>query len=143
MRNYDIHLLHDAAMTEQIHELIYTSTATPGIDIQPVLHEARLRNEQNEVTGLMVFDGTNFMQLLEGPKHSAAYVFGLIALSPWHSRIRVHSRATALARSFGKWPMKYCDQLVGEIDLASSTNNETARMLARITLMRCFHDNSN
>lgn len=90
--------------------LIYVSTARPGLifaDIEAILDAARSRNAAEDITGLLLFDGSSFMQLLEGPEDAIERVFSSIADDDRHTGIvRIHSE-TDVEREFSDWAMGY------------------------------------
>lgn len=90
--------------------LIYVSTARPDLtfaDIEGILDTARTRNAAEDITGLLLFDGSSFMQLLEGPEDAVERVFSSIADDARHTGIvRIHSE-TGVTREFSDWAMGY------------------------------------
>lgn len=90
--------------------LIYVSTARPGLifaDIEAILDAARTRNASEDITGLLLFDGSSFMQLLEGPEDAIERIFSSIAEDDRHTGIvRIHSE-TDVEREFSDWAMGY------------------------------------
>ena len=69
------------------HELIYTSTARPDVNISDIISAAVIKNKRFNVTGLLIFDGTYFMQLLEGDAISVEYIFHRICRDTRHENI--------------------------------------------------------
>ena len=119
------------------HELIYTSTARPDVNISGIISAAVIKNKRFSVTGLLIFDGTYFMQLLEGDATSVEYIFHRICRDARHENISVQSRKTVLDRSFEQCPMKYCDKIAGEIHaLANNTPIQEDDAIARMTARR-------
>ena len=61
-----------------LHELIYFSKAVKGIDeagVTDILVTARDRNAEKDITGLLVMNGDEFIQILEGEKNE---IFSLL-----------------------------------------------------------------
>ena len=91
-----------------IYRLLYVSTADPSLtagDLEAILHAAQINNASNDLTGLLVFTGTQFMQLLEGPRDSVEAVFAAICTDRRHHSIaRLIAEATQ-ARSCPSWAM--------------------------------------
>ena len=119
-----------------IHELIYTSTACLGVNVDKIIEASEIRNAQHDVTGILIYNGTQFMQLLEGPEEEVTMIFEVIAADSRHNDVRIRSTTTEPERSFSRFPMKYCDELVGEIYLPE-TSNDVIRMTARLNFLRC------
>jgi len=76
-------------------------------EIDDLLEGARTNNAAANVTGLLLFDGHNFMQLLEGPQEKVEEVFTAIVADPRHSGlVRIVSEAD-VDRQFPGWSMGY------------------------------------
>ncbi|WP_429912785.1 BLUF domain-containing protein [Glycocaulis sp.] len=93
-----------------ISRLVYVSTARPDLmltDIDAIVDTARARNEAEGITGLLIFNGFNFMQLLEGPPESVERVFASICKDTRHSGVVRILSASAGDRVFGGWAMAY------------------------------------
>ena len=90
--------------------LIYVSTARKDLSflhVEAILDVARSRNEHADVTGMLLFDGTSFMQLLEGPESAVERIFSSIARDNRHTGVvRIHSE-TDVEREFADWSMGY------------------------------------
>ena len=60
-------------------EFIYTSTATAPLqwtDLEVLRHECARRNQLEKITGMLLYDGNHFMQVLEGEeKKIFAFMF--------------------------------------------------------------------
>ncbi len=93
-----------------IYRLVYVSTANPELtihDLDQILDTARARNEASGLTGLLVFNGFNFMQYLEGPASALEAVFDAICRDPRHSGVVRVFGDTAEDRLFPAWTMAY------------------------------------
>lgn len=93
-----------------ISRLVYVSTAHPDLmlaDLDAILETARARNEAEGVTGLLIFNGFNFMQLLEGAAESVERVFASICRDARHTGVVRVLSGTADARVFPDWTMGY------------------------------------
>ena len=90
------------------YRLLYVSTADTGLtadDLEAILHTAQINNAANNLTGLLVFTGSQFMQLLEGPRDSVEAVFaGICSDSRHHSVARLIAEPTR-ERSCPNWTM--------------------------------------
>ncbi len=90
--------------------LVYTSTATRPLaksDLEHILSEARKRNLQEQVTGLLLFTEGKFMQYLEGPQSGVLKIFDLIKQSSLHGQITEVSRQEVGKREYGGWSMAF------------------------------------
>ncbi|MFC4725978.1 BLUF domain-containing protein [Glycocaulis abyssi] len=100
-----------------ISRLVYVSTAHPDLmltDIDAIVDTARARNEAEDITGLLIFNGFNFMQLLEGPPDSVERVFGSICKDTRHSGVVRVLSGSAGERVFGGWAMAYARTASGD-----------------------------
>ena len=60
------------AYVSPMFRLAYVSNARLGLnqnDLDSIMHTSKLRNKLAGVTGLLLFNGVNFMQVLEGDRH--------------------------------------------------------------------------
>ena len=63
---------------EQLTQLLYCSVPTEKFnisDIDDILTKCSRNNTRLKVTGVLVFDGKTFLQLLEGPPESIKEVY--------------------------------------------------------------------
>ncbi len=91
-----------------IHRLLYVSTADPAMKadtLQRLVETAARRNAALDITGLLVFTGTHFMQLLEGPKDAVEAVFDMICQDRRHSAIARLIAEPVPQRSCPDWSM--------------------------------------
>jgi hypothetical protein len=90
--------------------LLYISAATPGfgpVDVADILLAARRNNPAHQVTGMLLFIGTMFLQAIEGPEEEVATLIRRIGLDTRHSRMTVLIHGPAEARRFKRWSMGY------------------------------------
>ena len=88
----------------------YVSVADPLIseeDIAAILMSARGNNARDELTGALVYNGHNFLQLLEGPDEKVEACLAVIRGDPRHSGMTEVRRRTVDTRDFGEWAMLY------------------------------------
>ena len=91
-------------------ELIYKSQANYGFDkpmIEDLLTQARESNAQNDITGMLFFDGEYFVQLLEGPLEKIEPLYDVICNDKRHSDIKQIYSGGIRRRSFNEWHMGY------------------------------------
>jgi hypothetical protein len=103
-----------------VHQLFYVSRATTAFDtaaVQAILHVARRRNAQLDVTGCLLFSGRCFAQVLEGSEQSVATLARTIGADPRHVGVRVLSRSRRAEREYADWRMGYLYDLTLEDDL--------------------------
>ena len=93
-----------------LYSLVYTSTASRPLaksDLERILDNARTRNLEENVTGLLLFTEGKFMQYLEGPKSGVLKIFELIKTSSLHDQIVEVSRNDLVVREYGDWSMAF------------------------------------
>lgn len=108
-----------------ISRLVYISTAHPDLmlaDLDAILETARSRNAAEGVTGLLLFNGFNFMQLLEGAAASVERVFASMCRDPRHSGVVRVLSGPAETRVFPDWAMAYARTGAGESAIAQGTD---------------------
>lgn len=91
-------------------ELIYHSEASIAFDdrtITDVLSTARSRNQQDDITGMLFFDGEKFIQILEGSADSVDRLYDSISKDARHRDVSVIYRGQIFERSFSEWRMGY------------------------------------
>lgn len=106
---------------EPITALIYVSTAAPGLDQDDLLaiqKTAQDNNAENNITGLLAFNGTNFMQLIEGDRAAIVDCALRIEMDKRHSGMTVLSRENFSHRQFPNWNLRSC--YLDDSDILSS-----------------------
>ncbi len=90
-------------------QLIYFSTAQLGLSVQElekILVSAVAYNQRKGVTGLLLFNGLNFLQILEGVPEEVDALYHKISADPRHSGLRLITRREIKALSYPQWGMK-------------------------------------
>ena len=89
-------------------KLAYVSVATrtlSSVDLQNILETAITSNRDADITGILLFNGTNFMQVLEGPQEEVEKIFAKICDDDRHRNVVVIYREKTGAREFEEAPM--------------------------------------
>jgi len=90
--------------------LIYgSSTHRPmtEADLVEILKISRVNNRADNITGMLLYGGGNFLQVLEGPKAAVENRFAIIEQDERHRHIMVYSRTPISAREFPEWEMGF------------------------------------
>ena len=90
--------------------LIYVSTSVKLLNDEELLDILKISRENNsskEVTGLLLYKGGNFMQVLEGPDDAVNGIFEKIKNDPRHKDVSVISREQIQSRQFPAWEMAF------------------------------------
>src|ERR1700688_1435205 len=94
-------------MEDLIH-VVYVSSATPDIsehDAIKFLNEARTANRKHDVSGMMLYIGGYFLQVLEGEPAMVDRVCSTIFRD--ERKMRVILRETIAEREFPEWTMGF------------------------------------
>jgi len=94
-------------------ELIYSSRHAGGLSnsegMDSMLSKIRTYNSTNNITGILLFDGFNFIQLLEGEKKNIDVLFDKIKRDKRHTNIKLENYSETSSRLFNRWSMQYRD----------------------------------
>lgn len=99
-------------MSRQLETLIYVSRnrladddlAAELIEIERV---AQSRNRSEQITGVLLFSGCHFLQVLEGPGDSLTGLFQRLDRDHRHSDVRIVLREVEFERRYPDWSMRY------------------------------------
>lgn len=102
-----------------MHRICYMSRAAAScdIDVSDILTVSRVRNVADGITGLLLADGTRFLQALEGEADAVRACYARIAQDDRHCDIVTVADQPIGQRQFGAWSMDYRDpELVSKDD---------------------------
>lgn len=106
-----ISLIYASQSTEQFHEH----------EIPDLLKQARLANAKHELTGMLLYIGGSFLQVLEGQPETVEAVFGTIGQDKRHTQLTLISKETIFERAYEGWTMNHktldpveAGELIGE-----------------------------
>ena len=93
-------------------QLVYASVARHDFspqDLKRLLLRARLTNKAMNVTGMLLYHGRSFLQVLEGDEAIVRRLFSRIERDPRHHQVSVIDASTLFGerRSFGDWSMGF------------------------------------
>lgn len=92
-----------------MYQLVYISRARVAwtdADLDALAALSSAHNARCDVTGLLLFDGTRFIQALEGPEEAVRETMDRIAADPRHDTIQYVGQGPAAQRQFGSWAMQ-------------------------------------
>jgi len=104
--------------------LVYISQAVVGFadeEVQNILQSSQRNNAANGITGVLVFGGGLFMQVLEGSEQAVLRLYVKILEDRRHSDCRLIHISPANERIFRQWSMAVLDsdpldfQRIGEL----------------------------
>ncbi|MGY2134952.1 BLUF domain-containing protein [Hymenobacter sp. HD11105] len=93
-----------------LYSLIYTSRAVRPLDeqsLQTLLAQARHHNASQHLTGVLLYAGGRFLQVLEGPRTEVEALFARIQRDPRHVHVRLVGRGVVRRREFPQWGMGF------------------------------------
>ena len=109
-----------------LHQIVYVSAAAAGFtlaDLESILRTARAHNAEAGITGVLLFEGASFLQVLEGRAEDIDPLMERIRNDPRHARPVLLLREPIEERSFGEWTMGYTRLSLGEIRNATGVND--------------------
>jgi hypothetical protein len=92
-----------------LKSLTYTSLARLDLqasDLEAIYRTARDENALEGITGLLIFNGTHFLQIIEGAPDAIDDLLERLRRDPRHSGLEVRDVQTVDARSFPDWSME-------------------------------------
>lgn len=92
---------------------VFDPEADDGID--DILKSAKSHNKDLGITGMLLFKGGVFLQILEGEKEAIEKLYGKIALDLRHEGLKLLVKQEASERIFQDWTMGF--KLINEVDL--------------------------
>lgn len=102
---------HDPGLS-MLTTIIYRSHLrddAPLRALEDMVTAANLKNRRSDVTGILLFNGRHFFQLLEGPEEQVKEIYRCICNDPRHHNIVELMCDYAPARRFGKAGMELFD----------------------------------
>jgi hypothetical protein len=92
-----------------LKSLTYTSLARldlTGEELAAIHRTARELNALDGITGLLIFNGTHFLQILEGADKAVDDLVERLRRDPRHSGLEVRDERGIAERSFPEWSME-------------------------------------
>ena len=90
--------------------LLYVSSSTRELgrdELLEILAKSRANNERLGVTGMLLYKGGNFMQVLEGPEDAVASLYNKILVDTRHRGAIVLLKEQRTERQFPEWSMGF------------------------------------
>lgn len=106
-------------MTEEnpLVSLVYCSSATHPFgehDLAELLATSRARNSALDITGMLLYRGGEFVQILEGARSDVEALMEKIGRDPRHRDVRVLLEEPLHERRFEEWTMGYQSLVAAE-----------------------------
>lgn len=106
-----------------LRQIVYVSTALKELtapELESLLSSARRQNQQNGITGVLLYNEGDFMQCLEGPEDMALLTYQRILSSSQHKNVIELMNERVAQRGFQDWEMGLARPTKSEL-LALST----------------------
>lgn len=108
-----------------LRQYLYVSTA-PGLErteLDSIIASCEANNAERGITGLLVYNGRNFIQLLEGEEADLLWVMRRISTDARHSGLSVLEDMPAESRACPDWLMRHI-RLVDKVEDRRATLEE-------------------
>ena len=99
--------------------LTYTSLARLDLqtaDLEDIHRSARELNALDGITGLLVFNGTHFLQIVEGAREALDELVQRLRRDTRHTGLEIRDERKLAARSFPGWSMQLVRVKAGYFD---------------------------
>ncbi len=109
-------------LNRKLFEVLYVSTIAPSAPVSVVADiaaRARAWNLQQDITGLLIFDGMRFCQQIEGLQKPVLSLIERIAADDRHLNVTIFHHGELKERRFKSWSLAF-------------TNVEDTEVLARL-----------
>lgn len=93
-----------------LHEILYASVMAanaPLSIVADIAASARVTNQSQQITGLLVFDGMRFCQQLEGGHPEVAALMARIRRDPRHGQLDILHQGPLAGRRFKRFSLGY------------------------------------
>ncbi|KFG89712.1 Photopigment and puc expression activator [Sphingobium herbicidovorans NBRC 16415] len=95
-----------------LYQIMYISSAQGAVSADQcaaIARAAGVRNRMADVTGLLLFNGKRFIQVLEGPRPAVESAYERICRDERHRGVVKLRESVIDEREFGSWGMAYDD----------------------------------
>ena len=128
-----------------LNQYLYISTA-PDLgreEVDEILAASARNNPKREITGLLLYNGRNFLQLLEGSESQLVGLMTRIAHDPRHSGVSMLGRREVEDRVCPDWAMRRIviaqssdERRKGlEADLPKELDDETRKLIMNFAVL--------
>ena len=106
----------------RLKSLAYTSLARPDLssaDVRAIHQTARHLNALDGVTGLLIYNGRQFLQVIEGSESAIDHLLQRLRADPRHSGLTVEDQRFIDDREFPDWAMELAQVNIGYLEARS------------------------
>ena len=105
-------------ITTALSHIIYASSASPGFDeaeLKTILERSREKNARLSVTGMLLYSGGSFFQVLEGEDSVLAKLLTTISNDPRHQKVTKIIDEPISERDFAEWTMGFSELNISDL----------------------------
>ena len=124
--------------SELLHELLYFSVLAPNqmpTVVGQIVAQARRRNTERGITGLLVIDGIHFCQHIEGPRESVLVLLDSLRRDERHAELRVVYEGARTERRYCRFDLGFA-QSDADDDMAGIRVLEGGAALQRFLALK-------
>lgn len=113
-----------------LSQLIYVSTRNINCtdkEIKNILEDSQKKNEDKEITGVLLYSEKQFLQVVEGGQKEVIALYNVIKTDNRHSNVIMVSLSPIMERTFPSWQMGSKDIGGENYELVSKTNENEAK----------------
>ena len=106
----------------RLKSLAYTSLARPDLspaDVRAIHQTARHLNALDGVTGLLIYNGRQFLQVIEGAESAIDHLLQRLRADPRHLGLTVEDQRFIDEREFPDWAMELAQVSIGYLEARS------------------------
>jgi len=121
-----------------LHELLYFSVLAPHQTptvVGQIVAQARRRNTERGITGLLVFDGIHFCQHIEGPRDAVTTLLERLRQDARHTDLRVLYEKARTERRYRRFDLGFA-QSEGAEDMAGLQSLDGEAALQRFLALQ-------
>jgi hypothetical protein len=119
----------------------YTSLARLDLqtaDLEDIHRSARELNALDGITGLLIFNGTHFLQIVEGARDAIDDLVGRLRRDTRHSGLEIRDERKVKARSFPGWSMELVRVKAGYFDARDTIADRLPETVPEEIQLRLF-----
>ena len=120
----------------------YTSLARPDLqssELEEIHNSSRKNNSADGITGLLIYNGTHFLQIIEGGEAAIERLVDRLRTDARHKGFEIRDKRRIDARSFPDWTMellRVTPSLFQARDALADTLPDTVPEVIRARLLR-------
>jgi hypothetical protein len=127
-----------------MYRIIYLSSSVEYLnakEIESLFVQSRKKNLEKDITGVLMYNVGDFLQIIEGPKTAMIDLFESIEKDTRHKGIITILNTEIKERQFPKWNMGLCTsdyEKIRKIDGYENTNTQTLSNISDKTVLAFF-----